>query len=528
MSKKLIWILTVVMTAGLLGLIGVQGYWIRNAVDVKEQQFKQVVNKALTSVIAKLEERETMVKIVEETLPDSVPTNFIIRAEDHPDKSGQSRIVIESASAIFDNEKNIVYLPVPELPISEIDSMGYIYEVPDVRIRTREHYEARITREKEYKTTITEKIDKKTYFVENVLRKMIKVPGKIEDRVDIDLLNKLITEELNERNVSLNYEFAVRKSPDNAFVFHTEGFENIVDSEVYQKLLFPNDLVSNPGFLTLYFPDERNYFIKSLGFMGISSGVLTLFLILIFLATLYIIFRQKKLSEIKTDFVNNMTHELKTPISTISLASQMLKDDTIPIQEKNVNQITKVIDDESKRLGYQVEKVLQMAIFDKGKIKLKCKETDIHRIIQNVASNFSMQVENKNGVIDLDLEADHSMVQVDEIHFTNIISNLLDNAIKYCDDNPQISIRTMNSDRKLVVLVEDNGMGIRKEDLKRVFERFYRVPTGNIHNVKGFGLGLSYVKKIIEEHGGTIVVESQPQKGTCFTISIPLNRSNNE
>jgi signal transduction histidine kinase len=393
---------------------------------------------------------------------------------------------------------------------------------------TREHYEERISRRQEFRTSISEKMDNKTYLFENVLRKMVKKPPKIEDRLDIEILHALIHSELADRNIFLNYEFAVRKNPDNKFVFHTDGFEKIINSEVYQKALYPNDLTSNPSFLTLYFPDEKNYFIKSLGFMGISSGVLTLFLVLIFIATLYIIFRQKKLSEIKTDFVNNMTHELKTPISTISLASQMLKDDSISIREKNVDQITRVIDDESKRLGYQVEKVLQMAIFDKGRIKLKIKDVDIHRIIQNVASNFSMQVENKNGTIHLHLEADTSTVGVDEIHFTNIISNLIDNAIKYCDTKPEIHIRTSISGKKLIISVEDNGIGIRKEELKRVFERFYRVPTGNIHNVKGFGLGLSYVKKIVEEHGGTIVVDSQPQKGTCFTISIPLNHTSNE
>ena len=516
------------MTVGLLGLIGVQGYWIKNAVEVKEQQFKQVVNKALTSVITQLEEREAMVQIVEEVVHDSISSSFIINTEDHADEKDHTRIVIESNNAVFDDEKNILYLSVPEPSMLEIDSLEFMPSVPDVRIRTQEYYEARISRRNEFRTTISKKMDQKTYFVENVLRKMIKVPPKIEERLDIELLNDLISKELKDRNVPLNFEFAVRKNPDNEFVFHTDGFEDIINSEVYQKALFPNDLTSNPSFLTLYFPDEKNYFIKSLGFMGVSSGVLTLFLVLIFLTTLYIIFRQKKLSEIKTDFVNNMTHELKTPISTISLASQMLKDDSISIQEKNVDQITKVIDDESKRLGYQVEKVLQMAIFDKGRIKLKIKDIDIHRIIQNVVSNFSMQIENKNGIINLQLEANPSTIGVDEIHFTNIISNLLDNAVKYCEAKPVIDIRTEISNKKLIISVEDNGIGIRKEELKRVFERFYRVPTGNIHNVKGFGLGLSYVKKIVEEHGGIIVVDSQPQKGTCFSISVPLNRSNTE
>ncbi len=523
MSRKLIWILTVVMTTALLGLIGVQGYWIRNAVDVKQQQFKQVVNKALTSVVEQLEEMETMDNIVHEIIPDSVPLSIYYFPDSN--KSEGTKLVIEAGSSVVDLENNVILRPTPEYFIA--DSMIPPPEVPGVRIHTREHFETYVIRQRELREQLSDKVNQKSIFVENILEKMIRENPRIEERLNVEILNDLIYKEFTQKNIDLDYEFAVRKRPENEFVFQSKGFEDITKSDVYQKALYPNDLVSNFSFLTLYFPNEKNYFFKSLGFMGVSSALLTLLLVLIFLLTLYIIFRQKKLSEIKTDFVNNMTHELKTPISTISLASQMLKDDSIPIQEKNVDQITKVIDDESKRLGYQVEKVLQMAIFDRGKIRLKIKELDIHRLIRNVVSNFAMQVDNKNGTIDLHLDAETSTLSVDEVHFTNIISNLLDNAIKYCNTKPEIVIRTEISGKKIIISVEDNGVGIRKEELKHIFERFYRVPTGNIHNVKGFGLGLSYVKKIVEEHGGTIVVDSQLQKGTRFSISLPINSSNN-
>ncbi len=526
MSRKLIWILTIVMTAALLGLIGVQGYWIRNAVEVKQQQFKQVVNKALASVIEQLEEMETMDNIVEEIIHDSLPGEIQIVTENGIIDSLSAGIMIESGVTVLDRGKNIVYFPDTKLSIT--DSLESPPPFPEVHIRTREHYESYVIRQSDLRTSISDKVGNKTVFLENVLKKMIRENPEIEERLDLAILYDLISKEFKQRDINLDYEFAVRKSPENEFIFQSDGFEDITKSEVYQKALYPNDLVSNFNFLTLYFPNEKNYFFKSLGFMGVSSALLTLLLVLIFLSTLFIIFRQKKLSEIKSDFVNNMTHELKTPISTISLASQMLKDDSIPIQEKNVNQITKVIDDESKRLGYQVEKVLQMAIFDRGRIRLKIKEMDIHRLIQKVVSNFTMQVENKNGTIGLHLEADPFTVGVDEVHFTNIISNLLDNAIKYCSAKPEIIIRTKTSGKKITISVEDNGVGISKEDLKRIFERFYRVPTGNIHNVKGFGLGLSYVKKIVEEHDGTIVVDSQPEKGTRFSLSLPINTGKNE
>ncbi|UCG27776.1 MAG: HAMP domain-containing histidine kinase [Bacteroidales bacterium] len=526
MSRKLIWILAVIMTAGLMGLIAVQGYWIRNAVAVKEQQFRQSVNRALSSVIQELEEKEALQRIVHEIIPDSVPGRVIITSENVPGDSSVAAIHIAGETIVLDKDGNGFYLPGSEDVWS--DSLDYVSIDPEIEFHTSVFSETHIINREDLYATLSRKVTNKTVFVENVLKKMINVNPSIEERIDIRLLNDLLNNELNERDIRLNYEFAVRKSPQNEFVFHSDGFKTYTKSAVYQQTLFPNDLVNNPNFLTLYFPNEKNYLFKSLGFMGISSAVLTLFLVVTFAVTLYIIFRQKRLSEIKTDFVNNMTHELKTPISTISLASQMLKDDSIEVKDKNIDQITRVIDDESKRLGYQVEKVLQMAIFDRGKIKLKIKEIDIHPLIRNVVSNFSMQLENRNGRIELQLEADPSTLRVDEIHFTNILSNLLDNAIKYCDTIPEIVIRTTRSVKKFIISVDDNGIGIKKDDLKRIFERFYRVPSGNIHNVKGFGLGLSYVKKIIDEHSGTIIVDSQPGKGTRFDICIPHNGSKDE
>ena len=234
-----------------------------------------------------------------------------------------------------------------------------------------------------------------------------------------------------------------------------------------------------------------------------------------------IIFRQKKLSMIKNDFINNMTHELKTPISTISLASQMLQDGSVANTPKTIEHVANVISTESKRLGFQVEKVLQMAVFNEGRLKFRFKEFDVNKMIETVTNNFELRVKSKSGILTTEIEAENPMLKGDEVHITNVIFNLLDNAMKYSKEIPEIKVSTHNKKEFVVISVEDKGIGISKEHHTQIFDRFYRVPTGNIHNVKGFGLGLSYVKKIVDSHNGTIKVESAVNKGTKFSIFFP-------
>jgi two-component system phosphate regulon sensor histidine kinase PhoR len=253
----------------------------------------------------------------------------------------------------------------------------------------------------------------------------------------------------------------------------------------------------------------------------LPSIALVTLILCIFIVAIIIIFRQKQLNNMKNDFVNNMTHELKTPISTISLASQMLQDPGVGKTPETLKHISNVIKDETKRLSLQVEKVLQMAIFEKDKSILKLNEISINSLISDIIGNFSLKVTSKGGKITSKLKATSDMALIDEVHFTNVIFNLMDNALKYSDKSLLLTIETWNEKENLLISIEDNGIGISKDDLKRIFEKFYRVSTGNLHNVKGFGLGLAYVKKIVTEHKGSIKVESEINIGTKFTITIP-------
>ena len=257
----------------------------------------------------------------------------------------------------------------------------------------------------------------------------------------------------------------------------------------------------------------------------IPAIIFTLMLLIVFIFTIWSIFRQKRLTEIKNDFINNMTHEFKTPISTISLAAQMLRDPSVTKSETMFKHISGVIVDETKRLRFQVEKVLQMSMFDRKATTFKRKEVDANVLMQETVNTFRLKVEASGGKIDAHLDAEDAIVFVDEMHFTNVIFNLMDNAVKYKAEDRELNltVTTHNeSDDKLVITIADNGIGIKREDLKKIFEKFYRVHTGNRHDVKGFGLGLAYVHNVVKALGGSIHAESEYGKGTKFIITLPL------
>jgi len=375
----------------------------------------------------------------------------------------------------------------------------------------------RNSQEKDFHTNF-ERTQNKAELVRNVLTDVIHGSRDIYERLDRQTLDTLLKKELKSRGISIPYQYGVKNSSNMIFSSFAVNYTPELLKKAYKVLLFPNDLQPQNHFLYVYFPDTQGFILRNMWSVFLSSLLLFLAVGGVFYSSISTMLKQKKLADIKNDFINNMTHEFKTPISTISLAVEVMKDGDVKKDKGKMNRYLNIIQDENRRLGTQVEKVLQMALLDKGEVKLRLDSVDIHETIEQVLTNLSVQIEQKNGIVNLELEADNSEIVADEVHLTNIIYNLLDNANKYSPENPEITIRTENLGNLLKIIVSDKGIGMTKEQVTRIFERFYRVPTGNLHDVKGFGLGLSYVKKMVELHNGQIFVESMPGEGSKFEI----------
>ena len=344
----------------------------------------------------------------------------------------------------------------------------------------------------------------------------------LQERVNFKLLDQDLKVELQSNGIMLPYHFRVT-TQDGREVYRCPDYSDVGEEFTYEQPLYRNDPVNKMGLVKIHFPNMNSYIFSSIRFM-IPAIVFTVILLVTFIFTIVVVFRQKRLSEIKNDFINNMTHELKTPISSISLAAQMLNDESVTKSPAMMKHIGGALQEESKRLRFLVEKVLQMSLFDRQKTMFKKKELDLNELVENVAATFTLRVEHTGGKIMTDIGAVESKIYVDETHFTNVIFNLFDNAIKYRkpDQPVNLIISTWNDEHHLFFAIKDDGIGIKKDNLKKIFDKFYRVHTGNVHDVKGFGLGLAYVKRIVDLHKGDIKVESEYGKGTKFTIQLPI------
>ncbi len=356
----------------------------------------------------------------------------------------------------------------------------------------------------------------------------------ISDRYTIsDIQSKLVKAFNKEGLENLRFEFAVTSNSDDFVLeMQSEHFDKeSADTTHFRRRVIPIIPESGSNFdgllanehLFIIIPDFKSQVWQSLTWMIVFSVLFTVIIIAAFYITVRTMLNQKKMSEIKSDFINNMTHEFKTPLATISLAVDALKNDKVINDKAKWQYFNNIIKDENKRMNKHVETILQAALMEKQEFRLNLVPVHIHEILAQIADNYQLQLQEKNGKIELLLNAANDTVTVDEVHFTNILSNLIDNAIKYSKENLVVKLVTHRTAKHFIIQVQDNGIGMSKETVKRIFEKFYRAHTGNIHNVKGFGLGMSYVKSVIDAHKGKIRVESTLGKGSIFTIEVPLN-----
>ncbi len=523
MNRKVIVTLIVFMVLVMTSLILVQTNSLKKAFEIREEQFDQTVTRVLKRVIERLESDETLRILTGATQSAKKQGGFfpniggsgdnLIRPQSQ-DVSISFRFSQRSSSSVYGSEELIQYSGSMKIESTERGHPGDFPNAFDL-MHEQDNYIAQ-----QFEQRMQDQAD---YFrIAQNRRLMSQLP--LKERISQQQLERLLRAEFRNGNIDLDFKYAVKTYPQGSeqMIFGSKTY-NPDNRKEYREPLFPRDFDPKGDYLRVYFPKRDTYLLKETGIMVIPTMILTGLLIAIFTYTIMIILKQKKLSTIKNDFINNMTHELKTPISTISLASQMLHDNSISNSPKVTEHISSIILQESKRLSFQVEKVLQMAVFNEGRLKLKFKEFHFHELIHNVIHNFELRVKNKDGRLESELLAENDLIKGDEVHLTNVIFNLFDNAVKYSHEKPEITIRTENKNGQLLISVKDNGIGIAKEHLDQIFERFFRVPTGNVHDVKGFGLGLSYVKKIVESHQGKIKAESVLNKGTKFVIYFPLN-----
>ncbi|PYF75994.1 two-component system phosphate regulon sensor histidine kinase PhoR [Pedobacter nutrimenti] len=361
--------------------------------------------------------------------------------------------------------------------------------------------------------------------VEETAKEMQQERIPITQRISKDVLDTLIKKELLNKNIDLQYDFWVKLVSRDSVLYKkvSNTQADVLPSNTYQTTLFSNDIRRDPGMLYINFPNKNASIFRNMGATMASSGLLLLVLIFIFSYTLYAILKQKKISEMKTDFINNMTHEFKTPVSTIMIASEALRDPEITADQNRVKRLAGIIYDENVRLGNHIERVLSIARLEKKELQLERTPVDMNELVAAVADSMNLQLQKKSADLVLHMDAENPVVKGDELHLSNVIYNLIDNANKYSREQPHIEIRTRNSGKSLVVEIADKGIGMTKDQTKRIFDQFYRVPTGNLHDVKGFGLGLNYVQDIVSQLGGNIKVQSEKDKGTVFEISLPLN-----
>ncbi|MGM0463930.1 MAG: sensor histidine kinase [Bacteroidota bacterium] len=517
------------MLVSLLGIIGVQLIWINNAVDVRNDLFDRSVFNSLRSTAGKIESSRQMAFYERMMVADSLFQSRVGQIQDIPspitgkDSGGITqkpgiRGMGESFSfRMRDDGNNVSVLGDYRQYI--IDDSTYS-ELPQDSVPDFLDNPADIDQDR-----LRLWLMRKSRDLQQMADRMISeiYDWEFNSRANRDEVLSVLYDELANSGIKTSFEFAVIED-DNIIdgVYEPSSEKQLIKSE-YTVKLFNDRLIPRDTRLSVIFPERKNYILSSMSLLLGGSMLFSLIILLTFALSIFFIIRQKRTSEMKSDFINNMTHEFKTPIATISLAADTINNPRVINDESRVKHFISMIKKENTRMNKQVENILQLSSLDKSELEFNFSETDMHSIIKRAIDTIEIQVEGRNGNIFFYPGSGDPVVYGDREHLTNLIHNLLDNANKYSVDEPEITVTTGNRDGYFVLTVSDKGIGMTKAVQSKIFERFYRQSGGNVHNIKGFGLGLSYVKAIVDAHKGDIKVFSESGKGTTFEVFLPQN-----
>jgi two-component system, OmpR family, phosphate regulon sensor histidine kinase PhoR len=511
MNKRILTVISVFFSVAILILISFQVYWIKNDFAVREEVFRLNVEEALTSTAAKLDKLDRR--------GDYTKITKTAQGILFPNVHSRNPINVGMLSTEFSTDSN--------------GKQSSRYTQKDLRsddsIELLSHASELLQRFRARKSSFAPSSELSGNRLQNQSFKYQyteEIYDQPKRKVDTLLLDSILRGELVRNKVRANYTYFLSSlypgSPRYASLKQAQRMSDSLNMAHYKVNLAPNNIFVEPEYLFLFFPHQAHDVFRAMTPLWLTSVIVICIMIFSFYYILVNNLKQKKLSVIKNDFISNMTHEFKTPISTISLASEMLADESIARTPEKQQRYLQMIRDENKRLSVLVESILQTSILDKGEFKLKLTEVDVHEIISTAINNTQLLISQRKGNVHTYLKAQKFRLQADRVHLTNIIFNLIDNAIKYSRDAPEISVSTFNTAEGIMIQVKDNGIGISKENQRKIFDKFYRVPTGNVHNVKGFGLGLSYVLAVVLKHNGTISVNSEPGKGSTFNVHLPI------
>lgn len=566
MKKGKFRFIVISMSIALAGLILLQAYWIKHDFESKAKQFDSTVMMAMNKMVEQVEEIENRRLVINNfiSLEDSNMT-FVglndsllhiissIAMEppmppSPPSPPSPPNAASQLSKAIdkkFGDKKIFQrsWTPDGELSFLELDSNIDIRieknieqkEIIDLSFDRRgnglnpeDEIEANRLLEDRKIELVEKKMKTKMKKLNSIMQKLtfqiVDPQGNIFNRISQRNLDSIVMSEIKNHNLDLDYKYGVyqKATPKILFMSKSEDSLNLVNSP-YQISLFPNDIINKNETLCLNFNDKFNYILSSMLLMLLFSLVFTGIIISGFAYTLNVIQQQKKLAIIKNDFINNMTHEFKTPIATIAIANETIRDPRVSQSEEKLSFYTGIIKDENERMLRQVETVLQMAQIDKGEIKINKEIISLKEVIESAAASMQLSVQQRQGNIEIDWKTGDVQIYADANHILNVFINLLDNANKYSNEAPSIKIQVYPENSKIAVAIKDQGIGMSKEVVKRVFETFFRATSGNIHDVKGFGLGLSYVKAILDMHQGNIEVQSELGKGSTFIVRLPIS-----